>query len=319
MRSAIVGYGVIGKLHGKILREMGHLSAICDVDLTALDGINDANTYSDYISMLDKERPDVVHICTPHYLHADMVIEALSRNINVICEKPLCIKLEDIDRILEAEKNSRGILGVCHQNRYNPCNVYVKEYLEDKRILGASGQVSWNRDAEYYASADWRGKWDTEGGGVLINQALHTLDLLIWFCGMPESISATVDDLTLKGAIEVEDTAAILASGDVGFSFFATNGSVCNMPVELTVKTDDEIIKVLPRVALLGNKIIDFPKERYIGPKACYGDGHGALFGHFYECVANSSHFPIDGREGAKVIRVILAAYKSGGMSVTVK
>lgn len=313
MKAVIVGYGVIGRLHGKILREMGHLSAICDVDSDALADVDDVKKYSDYLNMLDEEHPDSVHICTPHYLHADMVIEALKRNINVICEKPLCIKVEDIDRILEAEKNSKAILGVCHQNRYNPCNVYVKEYLADKKILGASGQVSWVRDARYYESGAWRGKWETEGGGVLINQALHTLDLLIWLCGMPEGLIASVDNLTLKGAIEVEDTATILAKGESGFSFFATNGSACNLPVELTVKTEDEVIKVLPRIALIGEKKMDFPKEKYVGPKACYGDGHGALFTHFYECVENGSHFPIDGEEGAKVIRVILSAYKSHG------
>ena len=318
MRSAIVGYGVIGRLHGKILREMGYLTAICDIDAEALSEISDANTYGDYLQMLDTEKPDTVHICTPHYLHADMVIEALKRNINVVCEKPLCIKIEDIDRILAAERNSKAILGVCHQNRYNPCNAYIKEYLKDKRILGASGQVSWSRDAEYYASGAWRGRWDTEGGGVLINQALHTLDLLIWLCGMPEGLTATVDTLTLRDSIEVEDTATLLARGEVGFNFFATNGSACNLPVELTVKTEDETVKVMPRVALLGDKKVDFPKEKYVGPKACYGDGHGALFTHFYDCVEKGTHFPIDGEEGAKVIRVILAAYRSHGQMTEV-
>ena len=319
MRSAIVGYGVIGKLHGKILREMECLSAICDVDETVTSDVSDVAVYGDYLHMLDEEHPDVVHICTPHYLHADMIIEALRRNINVLCEKPLCIRLEDIDRILEAEKSSRAILGVCHQNRYNPCNTYVKEYLERNNVLGATGQVCWSRDAEYYASADWRGRWDTEGGGVLINQALHTLDLLIWFCGMPSEIVATVDNLTLKGSIEVEDTAVIIAKGGSGFNFFATNGSGCSMPVELTVKTENEIIKVMPRAALIGDRKVDFPKEKYVGPKVCYGDGHGSLFAHFYECVRSGAHFPIDGEEGSKVIKVILSAYKSGGARISIE
>ena len=153
---------------------------------------------------------------------------------------------------------------------------------------------------------------------MLINQALHTLDLLIWFCGMPRSLVASVDNLTLKENIEVEDTATILAKGKVGFNFFATNGSDCNMPVEITVKTRDEVIKVMPRTALVGETKMEFPKEKYTGPKACYGDGHGALFTDFYECVEHGRHFSIDGKEGAKVIRVILSSYNSKGRHIQI-
>ena len=200
MKAAVIGYGVIGKHHVNILSEMGVLSAICDTDKKALEGLEGIRLFDDYIEMLDCIHPDVVHICTPHYLHADMIIEALGRNINVLCEKPVCIREEDIPRILEAEKNSDAMLGVCHQNRYNPANLYVKEYIKDKTVLGGVGQVSWKRDAAYYASGEWRGKWETEGGGVLINQALHTLDLMQWFCGMPEYLSASISNLTLDGS-----------------------------------------------------------------------------------------------------------------------
>ena len=115
MKSAVVGHGVIGKHHAKILSDLGILCAVCDVDRDALKDLENVKLYRDYIEMLDREKPDAVHICTPHYLHADMVMEALGRNINVLCEKPLCICREDIKRILEAEKNSKAMLGVCHQ------------------------------------------------------------------------------------------------------------------------------------------------------------------------------------------------------------
>ena len=100
MRAAVIGHGVIGKHHVKILSEMGVLSAVCDVDKNALQGLEGIELYENYIEMLDKEKLDAVHICTPHHLHAEMIIAALDRSINVLCEKPLCIKEEDIPRIL---------------------------------------------------------------------------------------------------------------------------------------------------------------------------------------------------------------------------
>ncbi|MBQ8850065.1 MAG: Gfo/Idh/MocA family oxidoreductase [Clostridia bacterium] len=318
MKAAVIGYGVIGKHHVKILSEMGVLSAVCDIDKNAVSGLEGVELYENYIEMLDKVSPDVVHICTPHYLHAEMVIEALGRNINVLCEKPLCIKEEDIPRILEAEKNSKAILGVCHQNRYNPANLYVKDYIEDKTVEGGVGQVSWNRDAKYYASGAWRGRWDTEGGGVLINQALHTLDLMQWFCGMPDTLSASTSNLTLDGKIEVEDTAAICAKGDVGFNFYASNGSALDMPVEITLKVSGKTVKLMPRYVVVDGEIKSFPKEKPNGTKTCYGSGHGRLFEHFYRCVREGEHFPIDGAEAAKVIKIILAVYKSHGKSVKI-
>lgn len=318
MKAAVIGYGVIGKHHTAILREMGILAAVCDVRREVLAELSDVELYDNYVEMLDTLHPDTVHICTPHYLHAEMVIEALARDINVLCEKPLCIRSEDIPRILEAEKKSKGILGVCHQNRYNPANLYVKEFIKDKEIQGAVGQVSWKRDGKYYASGEWRGRWDTEGGGVLINQALHTLDLMQWFCGMPETLSASVSNLTLDGKIEVEDTAAICAKGEVGFNFYASNGSSSDMPVEITLKIDGKALKLMPKYVVTDDEVIRFGGARPKGIKTCYGSGHKALIEDFYSCIGEGRHFPIDGEEGAKVIRLILAAYASGGKSVKI-
>lgn len=322
MKATVVGHGVMGRHHVKILAEMGVLAAVCDVDSSALEELRElegVSLYGDYITMLDEVQPDTVHICTPHYLHADMVIEALSRNINVLCEKPLCIKEEDITRILEAEKSSKAILGVCHQNRYNPANLYVKELIRDKEIKCGAGQVSWNRDEKYYRSAEWRGRWDTEGGGVLINQSLHTLDLMQWFCGMPETLSSSISTLVLGDTIEVEDTAAICAKGAVGFNFYASNGSSVSMPVEITLRTSEGIIKLMPKYVVVDGELVAFPDEkRSNGTKSCYGFGHLPLIEDFYSCIKEGRRFPIDGEEGAKVIRLILAAYKSRGESVPV-
>lgn len=319
MRSAVVGYGVIGRHHAKLLSKMGYLSAVCDINSEVLAGLDGVALYSDYTEMLEREKLDAVHICTPHYLHADMIIAALDRGIHVLCEKPMCIREEDICRILEAEKRSGAMLGVCHQNRYNAANLYVKDYIRDKELQGGVGQVSWLRDANYYRSGTWRGKWDSEGGGVLINQALHTLDLMIWFCGMPDNLSASISNLTLDGVIEVEDTAAICAKGEHGFNFYASNGSAVDLPVEITLKVSGDAIKIMPKYAVVGGEILKFDNTAPTGIKLCYGSGHAALLADFYDCIMTGRKFEIDGAEASKVIKVILAAYRSNGKSLKIK
>jgi predicted dehydrogenase len=315
MKSAIIGYGNIAKLHEQVLKGQGHeIVAVCDVNEAVLRNAPGQSHYTDYVEMLDREQIDVVHICTPHYLHADMIVAALERGINVLCEKPLCIREEDIPRILEAEKNSKAQLGVCLQNRYNAANLAVKTYLEGKKSLCATASVTWYRDAAYYASGAWRGKWDTEGGGVLINQALHTLDLVQWFVGMPEQLRASISCMTLSDNIEVEDTAVILAGKpNQGFTFYATNGGATDCPVELTVRADGEWIKVMPKDVLYGNRHEHYEEGAMALGKACYGSSHGALIADFYDCAATGRHFAIDGAEASKVVRLVLAAYRSQG------
>ena len=195
----------------------------------------------------------------------------------------------------------------------------AKEYLEDKKVSAAVAHVAWNRDADYYATADWRGKWESEGGGLLINQALHTLDLLQWLAGKPESLVASVSNLTLDGVVEVEDTAVILGEGKARLSFFATNGAGEDLPVEITVKTDAGILKILPKAVLADGELHTFESNAPVNGKVCYGNSHGTLIADFYRCIAENRPFPINGREGAEVVRLILAAYESRGKRTAVR
>ncbi|MBQ3127128.1 MAG: Gfo/Idh/MocA family oxidoreductase [Clostridia bacterium] len=318
MKTAIIGCGVIGRLHARVIPNYAELAAVCDVNPAAMEICPDLPHYTDYRQMLDEICPDSVHICTPHYLHADMIVDALSRGIHVLCEKPLCIREEDIPRILAAEAASGAQLGVCLQNRYHPANRAVREYLGGGCAEMGIGQVSWHRDAAYYASGDWRGKWATEGGGVLINQALHTLDLMQWFCGMPEQLTAAIANLTLQNEIEVEDTASLIAAGGAAFNFYASIGAVRDCPVEITLRAGGEWIKVMPSGVLFGDRYVDCADLGKQLGKACYGTGHTALIGDWYDCLASGRKFAIDGTEGAKVVRLILAAYRSRGEWVKV-
>ena len=312
MKAAIIGYGGIASVHEQVLKSLGYeIIAVCDNDPKKLEKSDAPLKFLDYKELLEKVSPDAVHICTPHYLHADMIIECLSKNINVLCEKPLCIKKEDIERIEKAEAISKAQLGVCFQNRYNPINRYIKDYIKDKKVECVSANMVWNRDEHYYATANWRGKWETEGGGVLINQSIHTLDLLLWFAGMPDYIRATADNIRTREFIEVEDTAAISGYGKVPFSFFATNSSAANFPIELTLNVEGKWIKCFNNCLFIDGKAISFEEASKVYGKAEYGMGHAGLIADFYDCIRTGRKFEIDAFEAAKAVKVVLAAFES--------
>ncbi|MBQ7769625.1 MAG: Gfo/Idh/MocA family oxidoreductase [Clostridia bacterium] len=319
MKVAVIGLGVIGHVHLEVLAEMQqNVVAVCDVDESKFAEFPNAKPYTDYKKMIDEMRPDVVHVCTPHYLHAEMVIYALDNGVNVLCEKPLCISRDEIDEILAAEKRSSAQLGVVLQNRYNPANLYAKERLGAEKATNGYATMIWNRNESYYAQAEWRGTKSMEGGGVLINQALHTLDLMQWFCGEPDQVVASVNNFTLKHAIEVEDTASALYSGKANFTFFATNGSHRDFMPEVMLYTKDGYIRIMGDYVLENDELKYFNSTQKVYGKGCYGTGHGRLFAHFYDCVKKGEKFPINGEEGSKVIKMILATYESNGEKIDV-
>lgn len=331
MKSAIIGLGVIGRVHAKVLKLQGRNTvAFCDVNASAAESARDefapkAAVYTDWKEMVERESPDVVHVCTPHYLHAEMVIYLLGKGINVLCEKPLCINRDELFAVLDAEARSGAILGVCHQNRYNAANRFAKTYLEGKAIEGAHGSVVWHRDREYYSNSDWRGIAARSGGGALINQALHTLDLCEWLCGEPQTVVARADNLAHKDISEVEDTLSAVFSGAAdgktcgNFTFFTTIAASCNLPVEISLRlASGETVTVLPHSVLESGKVIFEEEAKEFHGKPCYGNSHEALINDFYSCAKNSTPFAINGSEAAKVLRLIFAAYDSCGEVIVI-
>lgn len=325
MRVAIIGLGCISGVHYKaISRTDATLVAVCDNDERKLAAFRErtadpATPYTNYKEMIEKEHPDVVHICTPHYLHAEMVLYALRAGCNVLCEKPLCIREEDIAPILQAEKESGKKLGICLQNRYNESNREVVRLLGGQPARAAFGNVVWNRDASYYASGEWRGKWATEGGGVMINQALHTLDLVLWFMGTPKTVQADIATRRLAGVIEVEDTASALFRYEDGrmFNFYAATASGADFPVQVMLETADrKKITVANDLLSVNGEVVSFAQDIDHGGKHVWGDGHTALVADFYDAIENDRPFAIDGEQGAGVVRAILAMYRSKGEEV---
>ena len=248
-----------------------------------------------------------------------MAIYALERNVNVLCEKPLCMNREEIEAVLEAEEKSSAQLAVCFQNRYTPRNLFVKEYLADKKAVKGYASLVWARGEAYYNSAEWRGTKKYEGGGVLINQAIHTLDRLNEYMGGFDELVATCSNLSLQGVIEVEDTATLCLYGeDKQATFIATNANTFGQPIEITLVTDSgDVLEIVGDIVKVNGQAREFKAPNYYG-KACYGMGHAPLIEDFYDCVKTGRKFAIDGAEGAKALRIVLAAYESDGKLVKI-
>lgn len=324
MKGAIIGLGVIAEVHIGVLKNLNiDVSCVCDIDREKAEAFVDQHKisckiYTDYRQMLDKEEIDVVHICTPHYLHAEMCIYALNRNINVLCEKPLCIKYEEIEDILRAVDSSEAQLGVCLQNRYVNINKYVKDLISNDKVIDGFGAMLWSRGKDYYDSAEWRGKWATEGGGVVINQALHTLDLLQWFCGMPHSVNANTSNVNHE-YIEVEDTARARFVYDDGvFEFYASTSHIDNFDIQIMLITPDKRIVITDKNLIVNGKAIEFETIKTQNVKECYGSGHMNLIADYYDCIKNGKHFEIDAYEALKVIKLTLGIYNSKGKTINI-
>lgn len=326
MRVGIIGLGAISPLHIRAILKYGQkITAICDVDSEKRQKVNaefglNAEEYGDYNALLASGKVDVVHVCTPHYLHAEIICTALGANIHVLCEKPLAINFEQLNAIKKAVNNSSATLGVCFQNRYNASVLYLKEFFKDKEIIAASANLVWNRGKDYYSSAKWRGKKQYEGGGVMINQAIHSLDLLQWFCGMPETVIAHCSNNSLKNVIDVEDTAfgCFTLKNGGNFIINATNSAASCFPIIIMFQSKTDAVELSGDNLIVNGKFVTKSDGAPIFGKEEWGVGHDKLIKEFYNCLENGKKFPIDFYEASKTVKLILKMYQSNGEKVNI-
>lgn len=195
---ALIGAGTMGKVHAKRLREglapSIELTAVCDIHVRTDEVFEGLPFYTSPEELFARETLDAVFIATPHYLHADIGVVALEHGLHTLVEKPMAANKEGCERLLEAQKRSGKVLSVMLSMRTKPVYGKVKELIATN-ALGAIRRVhwiasNWFRTEKYYASSSWRGSWKGEGGGVLLNQCPHQLDLFSWFIGQPKSVTA---------------------------------------------------------------------------------------------------------------------------------
>jgi len=216
VRFGIVGYGNMGKGHaqnilaGKVAGAT--LTAVCDIDEQALELAKekDSNlkTFTDVSLMLDSGIIDAILIATPHYEHPEVAIEAMEKNIHVMVEKPVGVFTKNVRELNDFAKDANVVFGIMYNQRTNPMYKKMREMVQGGEI-GELKRTSWlitdwYRPQAYYDNGGWRATWVGEGGGVLINQCPHNLDLWQWICGMPKSVRAFAHNGKWHD-IEVED------------------------------------------------------------------------------------------------------------------
>lgn len=324
MRSAIVGCGNVAQVHAKAIAglEDSVLVAVADICVAKAEEMAkqyDAKAYESFEEMLQAEQIDVLHICTPHYLHVPMAIRALQAGVHVFMEKPPVIDRKQWEALKKVVQETAGKarLGLCFQNRYNDSVQYVRKQLKEGvygNLLGIRGMVTWNRGMGYYRSNDWRGKLATEGGGALINQAIHTLDLMQYFVDeKPISVKSSVAKLHLPEEIEVEDmVAAHIVYPAARGSFFVTTGYVTDAPPLIELECEKARVRIEEDVVTVfrGEEAVTqgFSEQKRLG-KSHWGMGHQTAIQEFYTCVTNNDKYAIELEDVEETIWLLLEIY----------
>lgn len=225
-RCAVIGSGKVGHFHAKAFNELESTELVAcfsrkDTNVKLFAEKYSINGYTDVTQMFEKENLDVISICTPHPNHAEYAVLAAKYGIHVVIEKPLAISLSDCDDIIEAKKQYSVKMTTIVQRRFfRPC-MRIKKAIDEGKIgtpiLSTVNMYGW-RDKDYYDLDPWRGSWDGEGGGVLVNQAPHQLDLMLWYMGDIDEVYGGWKNYN-HPYIEVEDTAVAMVkfkSGAMG-------------------------------------------------------------------------------------------------------
>jgi len=335
IRFGIVGCGAIGPWHAQAIADTPEavLTACCDIiedraaNLAARYG--NARVYTDYIKLLEDDVVDAVCVCTPSGLHGKVTIDAAAAGKHIICEKPAEITLPKIDAMIEACDRAGVKLGVILQRRTSPMWHAVKRAVDNgrlgKMVLG-DAYLKYYRSQEYYDSGDWRGTWELDGGGALMNQGVHLVDILRWIMGPVESVYACADHLVRD--IEVEDTAcAVLrfSNGAMGV-LEATTSVTPGMDHRLefhgsigSILIDGDRIKrwAVPdceddQYSVAGNGGVDIKiGTAHTAPTSCATAGHQIQIADLCSAIREDRDPMVTGKEARKSVELILAIYES--------
>jgi len=306
------------------------LTAVCDVvpevSRAAADQYGVLG-FTRHEELLDSGLVDMVIIATPHYFHTPIAEAAFARGVHVLSEKPIAVSVSDADRMIRAARASGKKFGVMFQMRTSAGNRAARRLIEEGRlgeIYRVSLTMGWYRTQAYYDSGTWRATWAGEGGGVLINQAPHLLDLFSWLVGLPSRITGQVR--TRLHDIEVEDEAFALLeypNGAHGYLY----ASVMEAPSTEQIEICGDRGKLLLRGGLrfweLDSSIRDFTRtspDMWASPKATEvpieieeaPHGHGVITGNFARAILQNEPLIAPGEEGLRAVELINGLIMSG-------
>ena len=325
LRVGILGYGAIGRTHHRAISECAGVEVVAATrSRTGATGDEDRALAwcADAEELIGRPDIDVIAICTPSGSHASLTIQALQAGKHVVVEKPLCIELGSGERAVRLAQDSGLLLSVISQRRFEPQNVHLRRLLDEdalgRPILGEA-LVRWYRDQDYYDSAPWRGTL-ADDGGVLLNQAIHAVDLLCWLLGPVVQVSATT--ATLAHEMEAEDTAVAtltFASGALGV-VAASTATRPGLPAELNLFFergavgihDDEIVRwdvpVSAPTAAAGASAGSGAAD----PGSVTAVGHLRQWCDIAAALRDGREPAVTGADGLATAAVVLAAYQSG-------
>jgi len=320
VRAAVIGCGDVSTVHLDAIAGLAdaELVAVCDTDEERVDAASRRHGvagFTDHLELIDRVRPDVVHVCTPHASHAQIAIDALERDVHTIIEKPVARDPHQAAELVSVAERSAAKSAVCFQNRYNAPVTAARELLRSGRVgrvLGASGSVIWHRTPEYYAAAPWRGTWAGGGGGLLMNQAIHTLDLLRWLVGPVVSVAGSAARRALP--IEVEDTAEMTLTHRRGVRsvFYATVAHAANEPVTVDIVAENAHLHLQGDLEIVfADGSVEHVADELTatGERAYWGVSHARLIADFYRRLPDPEPFWISPAVGAEIVGMIHDVY----------
>jgi len=339
-RVGIIGCGTIFPMHAQSIKNMkeAKLAAVCDIkEARAREKAGQHNCvyYTDYKKMLDSERLDVVHICTPHYLHMPMIIEAAKRRINIISEKPMGLDPIQARKEIAFAKKNKVAFTVISQNRFNPGSRLVKARIGDKSVgkpKAAKLVLTYHKPDSYYKKSDWKGRLDKEGGGVVIDQAIHYLDIVRWLIPSPiDYVEAKVAN-RLHSFINVEDTAEGVVMFKNGFylCFYLINCYSFDDDPFIDMDCEKARVRIVKDSAYIGyckiradKGIEGIIREEKAEPRADeymdYGDGVRDYWGYchfnqikdFYRSLSEGKKPAITAEDALATQKLVWAIYES--------
>jgi len=339
-----IGFGVVGlgmgAYHASAIVEAkgAKLVALCDADEDRLNKTNEkfkVKAYKNYTDMLSDREIEVINVCTPSYLHVDMAILAVKAGKHVIVEKPVDIKVEKINTLIK-EGNKAGIkMSAIFQSRTTPLNRRIKDAIDNGRlgkVIGVNGLLPWYREQSYYQGphGSWKGTWDMDGGGSLMNQGVHTVDLLQWFGGRVKSVFGSYGVFTHNIGAE-DNTVAILKfeNGALGtlmtttcaypgisqhIIIYGDKGTVAKEDEQLKfwrIQGEKETAEETEMLNLYG------PQEKRgattaSDPMAVGASGHTGLIEDMVHCILEDKEPMITIESAKHAVEIVNAIYESG-------
>ncbi|MCX7046511.1 MAG: Gfo/Idh/MocA family oxidoreductase [Candidatus Sumerlaeota bacterium] len=340
LRLGIIGVGGMGREHSRIIREKVtrcELTAVCDIDPRRREFFPGLTFFERSEELIRSGLVDAVLIATPHYFHTTIGIDALEQGLHVLVEKPISVHKADCERLIAAHKRRGQVFAAMFNQRTDPHYIRIKRLIEQGE-LGAIQRVNWIitdwfRTEAYYRSGGWRATWKGEGGGVLLNQCPHNLDLLQWLCGMPKRVRAFCA-LGKYHDIEVEDeVTAYMEYANGATAVFATTTGEAPGANRLEIAGDrGKVVCESGKVTFIRNEMgakefCKTSKESFATPQrwnidipiAGNGSQHAGIEQNFVDAILDGAPLIAPAREGIRSVELANAMLYSSLLGKTVE